>query len=71
MQYIKRLWNNKAVRYPAAIAFGAGIGLAYYFAVGCPTGGCPITSNPWITSGFGAVIGLMMVADSPPPRSDR
>jgi len=47
------------------MALGAILGFAYYSAVGCPTGGCPITANPWISSGFGALVGLMMVADSP------
>ena len=30
-------------------AGGALVGLAYYYFVGCPTGDCPLTSNPFIT----------------------
>ena len=28
---------------------GALVGLAYYYFVGCSTGACPLTSNPFIT----------------------
>ena len=30
-------------------AGGALVGLAYYYFVGCSTGACPLTSNPFIT----------------------
>jgi len=32
-------------------------GFLYYVYVGCPTGTCPITSNPWISTTYGAVMG--------------
>ena len=37
---------------------GAGLGVLYASLVGCPTGGCPITSNPVIAGAVGALIGL-------------
>ena len=40
-------------------AIGASLGFGYYLAVGCSTGSCPITSNPWISGGYGAVLGLL------------
>lgn len=33
-------------------AGGALVGLAYYYFVGCSTGACPLTSNPFITAGY-------------------
>lgn len=35
---------------------GAGLGFGYYKFVGCSTGGCPLTSNPWISTIFGALM---------------
>ena len=39
---------------------GGGLGFAYYKLVGCSTGACPLTSNPWISSIYGAVLGLLV-----------
>lgn len=35
-------------------------GFAYYKFVGCSTGTCPITSNPWISTIYGAVLGFLI-----------
>lgn len=39
------------------ILLGAAAGYAYYHYVGCVTGTCPISSNPWSSTIMGAVIG--------------
>lgn len=39
---------------------GALIGYLYYRFVGCRSGVCPITSNPYISAGYGALMGLML-----------
>lgn len=39
---------------------GGLIGFAYYRMVGCSTGACPITSNPWVATSYGAVIGALL-----------
>ena len=45
------------------ILIGVAAGAAIGFAVGhfgrCATGTCPLTSNPWVSTLVGAVIGLM------------
>ena len=36
---------------------GAAGGYAYYYFIGCVSGTCPITSNPYISTAYGALIG--------------
>ena len=43
----------------APTILGGGAGYAYYRFVGCRTGTCPITSNPWISTMYGALVGFM------------
>ncbi len=38
---------------------GALIGYAYYYFIGCTSGHCPITSNPYISTLYGAIIGVL------------
>lgn len=40
-------------------------GYLYYYYVGCATGTCPITSNPVLSVGYGALIGLVLVWKKP------
>ena len=39
---------------------GAAVGFLVYRFVGCKTGTCPITSNPWISAIFGGIIGFLL-----------
>jgi hypothetical protein len=39
------------------IFLGGTGGFLYYYYVGCQSGTCPITSNPWITVLYGTLIG--------------
>ncbi len=41
-------------------ASGALIGLAYYYFVGCSTGTCPLTSNPWISIAYMGLVGWLL-----------
>ncbi len=43
-----------------SVTLGAAVGLAYQRVVGCRTGTCAITSNPYIATIYGAVMGLML-----------
>ena len=42
------------------VIIGALLGFAYYRFVGCASGSCPITSNPWASTIYGAVMGYMV-----------
>ena len=41
---------------------GAVLGFAYYKLIGCSSGACPITSNPWASTIYGAIIGFMIAS---------
>lgn len=36
---------------------GGVLGFAYYKFIGCATGTCPLTSNPWISTLYGMFLG--------------
>jgi len=38
---------------------GAVLGYFYYYFVGCRTGSCPITGSPYISTLYGALMGLI------------
>lgn len=43
------------------LVVGAVGGYAYYYYIGCKSGACPITSNPYISVIFGALMGYLIL----------
>lgn len=43
-----------------SIVVGGGLGFGYYKFVGCASGACPLTSNPIISTIYGAVMGVLI-----------
>jgi hypothetical protein len=41
-------------------ALGAAGGYAYYYFIGCASGTCPLSSNAWIMTGYGAMMGATL-----------
>ncbi len=43
------------------VLIGGLLGYAYYHFIGCVTGKCPIQSNPYFSTLYGAAVGLIFV----------
>ena len=52
--------RSKVLRLVLFVAGGATAGFLYAHFVGCPTGGCPLTSNRYIATAYGALIGFLL-----------
>jgi hypothetical protein len=48
-----------SVRTVLSVLVGAAIGLAYQRVIGCRTGTCPITSSPYVSTLYGALMGFV------------
>ncbi len=44
----------------AYVAGGAAFGFGYHKLVGCSSGACPITANPYISTLYGALMGFLV-----------
>lgn len=42
------------------ISVGGILGFLLYKFIGCSTGACPITSNPCVSTIYGAILGLLV-----------
>jgi len=47
-----------------AIPLGAAAGYAYYYFIGCQSGTCPIQSNPFFSTLYGAMLGGIFIFPS-------
>ena len=61
--------NKPGWKIVAWIAVGGIAGFGWYYYIGCATGTCPISSNPYISTGYGALIGAL--ASKSPAKSPR
>lgn len=52
--------NANLVRIVIGGVLGAGVGLAMYKFVGCRTGACPLTGNPWIAMFIWGLMGVLI-----------
>ena len=43
------------------VVLGGAGGYAFYRFVGCRSGSCPITGNPWISTLYGALLGALLI----------
>ncbi len=51
---------KKLIKHAVFTVLGAAGGYLYYRLVGCASGTCAITSNPYISTIYGAVLGFLI-----------
>ncbi|NLB63850.1 MAG: YtxH domain-containing protein [Fibrobacter sp.] len=51
---------NTFFRVAIGVVLGAVAGFVYHKTIGCSTGSCPITANPWSSMAYGAVFGAVI-----------
>jgi len=56
--------NNVLIKRVLPVLIGGVLGYAYYHFIGCNSGSCAITSNPYISTVYGAFVGLMFAIPS-------
>jgi hypothetical protein len=61
---MKNLFSKRIYKISLFVLLGGIAGFAYYYFIGCNTGTCPITRNPYISTSYGALIGLVLSFDS-------
>ena len=43
-----------------SVVLGAGLGFAFHRLVGCRSGACPIWASPYVSTAYGALLGLLL-----------
>ncbi len=58
-----KLWQKIGMHFTRKTLIGVVIGgiggYLYYYYIGCTSGSCPITSNPWSSIFSGSLIGMI------------
>lgn len=57
---ILKLKKKITLRLILAIIGGGLLGYAYYYFIGCSSGSCPITSNPYMSVIWGTIFGATL-----------
>ena len=58
---MKKILNkNFIVKRVFPVIGGALLGYAYYYFIGCTNGRCAITSNPYLSTVYGGLLGLLI-----------
>lgn len=56
---MKEMFKKRWFRIAVGVTLGGVAGFSYWYFVGCQSGTCPLTSNPAVTTVYGAVVGLV------------
>jgi len=57
---LRTIVNKKWIKRSVFAMTGALAGFAYYYFIGCNSGTCPISGNPYISTAYGAAMGLII-----------
>lgn len=52
--------TGMTVRIIIGLVLGGVAGFGFYKLVGCPTGACPLSRNPWVSTIYGMVLGALV-----------
>ena len=52
------------LRIVIGMVVGGALGFAFYKVVGCSSGACPLTSNPFVSTLYGSVLGAVLAGTS-------
>lgn len=58
--------KNLILKFGVFSILGALVGFGYYYFIGCKTGSCPLTSNPFISTFYGLFMGMLIGFDPKP-----
>lgn len=61
---MNKVSRNRWLKTGIFLTLGAIAGYSYYYFIGCSTNACPITSNPYISSAYGMMMGLLLSFDT-------
>ncbi len=59
-----KITKSFLIKHVLPVLLGGAIGYAYYYFIGCKSGSCAITSNPYISVIYGASIGVIYALPS-------
>jgi hypothetical protein len=48
------------LRIAIGVVVGGSLGFGWYKLVGCSTGTCPLTSNPFVSTIYGSIVGVLV-----------
>jgi len=55
--------KSAIIYYLIGIFLGGTAGYFYYKYIGCRSGACPLTANPYSSAAFGAVLGYLITGN--------
>lgn len=65
-----KISRNFLVKRILPVTAGGLLGYAYYYFIGCYNGSCAITSNPYISTFYGALMGFIFAFPSGKKKSE-
>ena len=63
--------KNKYIKLGIFAFFGAVAGYAYYYYIGCYNGHCLISSNPYISTGYGMAAAILLGWETRKPKEKK
>ena len=64
LSFFKKVLTNRLYRTLIGVFGGTLLGLIYWNYIGCNSGSCPLTSNPYQTTIMGGLIGGIFANDN-------